>query len=65
MAKPQVLTDEVEIKFSSPEELKKATRQLFDNKGIWNIYAIKKLKLKTIYHAVSKNGLILRISVTE
>ena len=56
---------EVEIKFSSPEELKKATRQLFDNKGIWNIYAIKKLKLKTIYHAVSKNGLILRISATE
>lgn len=56
---------EVEIKFSSPEELNKAVEQLFDKKAIWNIYAVKKLKLKTLYHSASKNGLILRITTTE
>lgn len=56
---------EVEIKFASAEDLKKATKELFDNKKIWNIYAVKKLKLKTVYHSNSKNGLILRITTTE
>lgn len=53
---------EVEIKFSSAEDLNKAQKQLIDNKGIWNIYAVKKHNLKTVYHSKSKNGLILRIS---
>lgn len=56
---------EVEIKFASAEDLKKATKELFDNKKIWNIYAVKKLKLKTVYHSISNSGLILRISTTE
>lgn len=56
---------EVEMKFASPEELQKAVEQLFDNKGIWNIYAVKRLNIKTVYHSVSKNGLILRITTTE
>lgn len=56
---------EVEIKFASAEDLQRAVKQLFDNKGIWNIYAVKRMKLKTVYHSTSKNGLILRISTTE
>lgn len=56
---------EVEIKFATAEDLQKAVKQLFDNKGIWNIYAVNRMKLKTVYHSTSKSGLILRISTTE
>ena len=64
LLKTRMIDNSIQIEFGSPSELQEAVKQLFENKGIFDIPFVRE-NYNTVWHSVSSSERVLTITLGD